>query len=919
MNDLSRAAKGYILGTILLGTLLSAFWLTQFAVEEVWVLLLAAGLASLLQFQSVFGATARSSYSLSWIVYCFALVALGPSAALIVIVVAHVVEWMTDPERLKWFVQLFNMGTFAVAVTISGLLLGIGRATFAGGSAGWLLMTLAGLAAFTLVNHLMVGLVIWLARGQTLTESGVLGTFTLMLDFALLCLGFIAALIWELNSVAVVLVAFVAYLLYEALKVPALERKAEMDAKTQLFNANYFNRALERELARAIRFGRPLAVVMADLDLLRRINNSYGHLAGDVVLQGVAQTLQEAAGDYDVVSRFGGEEFAILLPETTASDALARTEKVRREIAAATFHVGTSVEPIHATMSFGVAAVHGDDVTAEQLIQNADKALYQAKRQGRNCVAVFGAAGDPPAPAPAAEGEATGESAGEGARTVGAEEKQGEEGAGPEETAGKGGPDVRGAQSAGDVEVGSPPESRLFPPWAVSALITALVLTSALLGIFSVRNAPAVTDWPGLVLFAALALLVEYLAVEIYARDTTVSTSAALLISGAFLFGPTGSVVLGPIIALASYFSQNQRPRALVFNAGNHTFAGLLVAGTVQLTAPFVDSWTLPRLLIGGALAGAIVFLATTYLLTGVMVLSNSGRFYQLWAERFRWLAIYYLVLGLVAAGLVFSYEAAGAVGILILVAPLFMLRYSQKQYLDHTTKMVVRLREANQELLQQADEIARLNEDLLLTLARSVDLRDPDVMEHSKHVARYAVCVAEEMNLPEAHLEKIRKAGLLHDIGKLGVPERILFKPDRLTEAEYETVKRHVDIGAELIKGCHSLHGLVPMVHHHHEKYDGTGYPDGLAGEEIPLEARILGLADAVEAMASDRPYRKAMSPTEIVEEILRCAGTHFDPEVAQAFVRVVRERGDTIIVNSARAALQRESAGASLYLPRG
>jgi len=914
MNDLSRAARSYILGTILLGALLSAWWLTQFAVEEEWTLLSAAVLASLLQFQSVFGATARSSYSLSWIVYCFALVALGPSAALIVILVAHIVEWITDPERLKWFVQLFNMGVFALAVTASALFLGAGSAYFAEGTLGWLLLTLGSLAAFTLVNHLMVGLVIWLARGQTLTESGVLGTFTLMLDFALLCLGLIAALIWELNSIAVVLVAFVAYLLYEALKVPALERKAEMDAKTELFNASYFNRALERELARAVRFGRPLALVMADLDLLRRINNSYGHLAGDVVLQGVAKKLQDAAGDYDVVSRFGGEEFAILLPETTAGEALARAEKVRKEIATATFSVGTSIEPIRATMSFGVAALDGGELTAEQLIHNADKALYQAKREGRNCVSVFGAVRDQGARRAAAGRGAPRDGSEKEPAPDGGEQVKGQEGK-REQTAARDGE----REPAGDTEVSAPPEVRQYPPWAAHVLIAGLVVASTLLGVFSVRNAPPVTDWSGLFLFAGLALLVEYLAVEIYARDTTVSTSAALLISGAFLFGPAGAVVLGPIIALASYFSQNHRLRALIFNAGNHTLAGILVAGVVQLAAPFVDGWTLPRLLLGGALSGGIVFISTTYLLTGVMVLSNGGRFYHLWTERFRWLAIYYLVLGLVAAGLVFSYEAAGAVGILIVVAPLFMLRYSQKQYLDHTTNMVVRLREANEELLQQADEIARLNEDLLLTLARSVDLRDPDVMEHSKHVARYAVCVAEEMNLPGEHLEKIRKAGLLHDIGKLGIPENILFKPDRLTESEYETVKRHVEIGAELIKGCHSLHGLVPMVHHHHERYDGTGYPDGLAGEEIPLEARILGLADAVEAMASDRPYRAAMSPTEIVEEILRCAGTHFDPDVARAFVRVVRERGDAIIVNSARRAQERETSGVPVYLPHG
>jgi HD-GYP domain-containing protein (c-di-GMP phosphodiesterase class II) len=121
------------------------------------------------------------------------------------------------------------------------------------------------------------------------------------------------------------------------------------------------------------------------------------------------------------------------------------------------------------------------------------------------------------------------------------------------------------------------------------------------------------------------------------------------------------------------------------------------------------------------------------------------------------------------------------------------------------------------------------------------------------------------------------------------------------LTDVEYTRLKEHTAIGAELVEECHSLHALVPFVRHHHEHHDGTGYPDGLAGEEIPLEARILCLADAVEAMASDRSYKKARTAQEILEEIERCAGTQFDPIVANAFIRVVHKQGESVIVNSA------------------
>ena len=253
--------------------------------------------------------------------------------------------------------------------------------------------------------------------------------------------------------------------------------------------------------------------------------------------------------------------------------------------------------------------------------------------------------------------------------------------------------------------------------------------------------------------------------------------------------------------------------------------------------------------------------------------------------------------------GFVFSYHTAGLMGILIVLIPLLILRFSQKQYIAHTEKLVKQLRTTNQELRIQAEEITLLNEELLLTLAHSVDLRDPYVLAHSKNVARYAVLMATEMGLSADRIELIRKAGLLHDIGKLGISESILFKPAGLTDEEYQMIKEHVNIGADLIYGCHSLRMLIPFVKYHHERYDGRGYPTGLAGKNIPLEARILNIADAVEVMASDRPYKKAMPPADILSEVKRCAGTQFDPEVVDAFCRVMDKQGHSVIVNSARS----------------
>ena len=188
---------------------------------------------------------------------------------------------------------------------------------------------------------------------------------------------------------AVVLAALPIYLIYSTLKVPALERKTETDQKTGLFNDQYFQHALQIELDRANRFGRPITVAMADMDLLRNINNTYGHLAGDEVLIGVARILKGSFRDVDTVARFGGEEFAILMPETTPVEIYAHIDEVRQKIQDTEFMVETSVTPIHVTLSFGIAGREEQQVVAKELIHNADSALYHAKLNGRNRAYIY--------------------------------------------------------------------------------------------------------------------------------------------------------------------------------------------------------------------------------------------------------------------------------------------------------------------------------------------------------------------------------------------------------------------------------------------------------------------------------------------------------------------------------------------------
>lgn len=195
---------------------------------------------------------------------------------------------------------------------------------------------------------------------------------------------------------------------------------------------------------------------------------------------------------------------------------------------------------------------------------------------------------------------------------------------------------------------------------------------------------------------------------------------------------------------------------------------------------------------------------------------------------------------------------------------------------------------------IEKNNIVSKLRELLFSTvraICETLDEKDKYTTGHSRRVTIYSLLLAQELGLSDAQLEKLQFAGLLHDIGKIGTPEHILNKPGKLTDAEYDLIKKHPGKGADIIMNLKKLGEVVDWVRCHHERYDGKGYPQNLSGEDIPFGAAILAVADAYDAMTSHRSYRNGLPHDVAVEEIRKCMGSQFNPDVAEAFLRIERK----------------------------
>ncbi|MGZ9234335.1 MAG: HD-GYP domain-containing protein [Anaerolineales bacterium] len=444
--------------------------------------------------------------------------------------------------------------------------------------------------------------------------------------------------------------------------------------------------------------------------------------------------------------------------------------------------------------------------------------------------------------------------------------------------------------------------------YVISVLLSALILSA-----FSFNN--RAVESPPLLVFVILTVITTLMRMHhIVAPDHRSYEGSTIAFAVGFLILPSWLFVLQIVISqgIEWIWVRLREPGSLrawylqPFNMAKCIIGGILAnLLSTTLHQTHLGSLFFPDLVI--VFLMIVTYVAVNQLILGLALLLARGISFRE-AGIFRDALL--LELPLACTGYVaFELYMQNPIEVIFVLAPLVLIYqvFMLPKVQDETMKALEKM---NQDLTEANQAINRLNGELFQALAKVFDMRDPYVGGHAAQVATYAVAIATEMGLPPERIEVVRQSAYLHDIGKLAVPEAILHKPRKLTEMEYEFIKKHSDIGSDLLGSVDGLKHLAPFVRHHHERWDGRGYPFGLAGEEIPLEARILNLCDSVETMASDRPYSRAMSTRAIIEEIQRCRGTQFDPAIADIFVKLMEQHGASLIINSARSVTQQYAA---------
>ena len=372
--------------------------------------------------------------------------------------------------------------------------------------------------------------------------------------------------------------------------------------------------------------------------------------------------------------------------------------------------------------------------------------------------------------------------------------------------------------------------------------------------------------WYSILFFLIISILSEYIPVSLPAGGViTVSFPVNFVII--LVYGPALAMIFEVVSVIWTIFREKESWYKPVFNSAQYSLSSGLAGMVYVFSGGAVGAQNFINYIIPAMLCALTYCLVNSILVATVIALDSGMSLGKVYRINIKEVLPSYLAEAPMGFIMAIIYVQIGILGILLFFFPLLLARQSFELY----TRM------------------RKIYLDTIRTLAATIDAKDPYTHGHSERVSHLAVQLAKKLDFADTEIEYLEYAAILHDIGKIGIEDRILGKKDRLTEQEYEKIKEHPVIGASIIESIEFLKKCSKIVLHHHERYDGKGYPHGLKGEEIPRASRLLAVVDSYDAMNSDRPYRKKLSKDDILEELEREAGKQFDPVIVKIFISLL------------------------------
>lgn len=400
--------------------------------------------------------------------------------------------------------------------------------------------------------------------------------------------------------------------------------------------------------------------------------------------------------------------------------------------------------------------------------------------------------------------------------------------------------------------------------------VTLVLISAIILLILLLPTMPLLTEiWLPLIFFVVITVFAEFIPITLPAGgEITIAFPIDFVVI--LLYGPALAMIVSIASIIWQIIIRNEYKEKIIFNAAQYSLSTGL-AGLVYLASGgMVGKVNFVQYIIPATLCALTYCLVNSLLVTIVISLDSGMSVSKVYRINIKEVIPSYLAEAPMGFIMAIIYVHIGILGILLFFFPLLLARQSFELY----TRM------------------RKIYLDTIRTLAATIDAKDPYTHGHSERVSQLAVQLAKKLDFAETEIEYLEYAAILHDIGKIGIEDRILGKKNKLTDQEYDKIKEHPVIGAGIIGSIEFLQKCSKTVLHHHERYDGGGYPHGLKGEEIPRTSRLLAVVDAYDAMNSDRPYRKKLAENDILEEIEKESGKQFDPDIARAFISLIKEK---------------------------